>query len=294
MNNIPRQANSNSAAKVQLVDVDDFKAAIDKDEIEVYLQPKVNFSSSVIESCEALARWAHPKHGIILPACFVELAERTGMMSDLTHAVLRKALKCLQEIQEEIPVFSISVNISASSLTDTRLVDQILQLLKEYRIQPNTLELEITGSTAFDNPEAAASALMLLHNEGVKTCIDDFGCGHSSLAILKKLPVHCLNLDRFFVTNMCSDEDNYNFVKSTIALAASLGMQCVAEGVEDEQTFLTLKAMGCHSVQGYFIGKPIPSADVGRVIETFMLYSARALMAKQIKGENSQLPDPNA
>ncbi|MBV1907473.1 MAG: EAL domain-containing protein [Pseudomonadales bacterium] len=256
--------------------------AISDEEICVYLQPKVDMKTGVILSCEALAKWTHVKHGMIDPLHFISLAERSALINDLTKLVMRKAFICLNAIQKEIPEFNLSVNLSANSLRDRMMAQFTLDLLSEFDIDPKCLELELTGSTKLSNPAAAYNAVKQLQSRGVNIAIDNYGSEFSTFSRIKALGVNSVKIHRQFVITMCQDISNYHFVKSTVELATKLGINSGAVGVENAKTFQCLKDLGCTTVQGHFIGEPVPSTDTQHIIETFMVYSAGALLEQQI------------
>jgi diguanylate cyclase (GGDEF)-like protein/PAS domain S-box-containing protein len=234
-------------------------AAISGDQLILHYQPQIDVSSREVIGYEALVRWNHPQRGLLMPDAFIPLAETCEHIQSLTLAVLRMALMQQQKWQREGLAHNIAVNLSARNLVHTYCIDQIIALIKEFRVPAGTLELEITETALLVNPEAAAESLHALASMGVRLSIDDFGTGYSSLSHLHRLPIHALKIDRTFTKDMLTNEFCAAIVKSTIALAHNLNMHVVAEGVEDEQTLELLRLNSCDIAQGYFISRPYPA-----------------------------------
>jgi diguanylate cyclase (GGDEF)-like protein len=234
------------------------------DELTLYYQPKWDLRSGALAGFEALARWHHPRHGLLEPDQFIELAEQTGLMRPLTRYLLQVALRQVrawQKVGLQVPV---AVNLSPSSLQDIQLASEIDQLLAEAGVAPEWLEVEITEEAYMTQPEVAAATLARLRDMGVRVAIDDFGTGYASLVYLQKLPVDRIKIDRGFVRALLRDESQATIVRALIDLGHNLGLEVVAEGVEDEATRTGLAALGCDYAQGYALGVAQPAEDLTR------------------------------
>jgi diguanylate cyclase len=235
----------------------ELRQAIINDELVVHYQPKVTSETGKLHAVEALIRWNHPRHGMIPPDEFIPLAERTGLIEELTVWVLKSALRqgtIWHRLKLEI---GIAVNVSALSLLNPEFPEVLTGLLTGLNFPASFLLLEITETSIMVDPERSLAILARIHQKGVNLSIDDFGTGYSSLAYLKKLPVSELKIDRSFVTDMLISESDATIVNATIQLGHNLGLQVVAEGVENQQTFNTLRSMGCDLQQGFFISKAV-------------------------------------
>jgi diguanylate cyclase (GGDEF)-like protein len=240
----------------------DLSQSIRNRELQVHFQPKFDYSEDTITGFEALVRWQHPTLGLLYPDTFMPLAEVSDVIHQLTREVLELSLKHQQQWREQGYCFSVSVNLSARNLLDERLLDTLKDLIARYESDPAKIELEITETALMQDPDAAADLLRKIAELGIKLSIDDFGTGYSSLAYLKRLPIHNLKIDKVFVSEMLSDEQDETIVKSTITLAHNLNLQVVAEGIEDAATLERLKEMGCDIAQGYHIARPMAWSDV--------------------------------
>ena len=240
--------------------ITELRRAIDEHELVVHYQPKVDLGSGDLKGVEALVRWQHPQRGLIGPDQFIPTAERTSLIKPLTLFVLERALAdCGTWDDAGVPV-SVSVNLSAHSLTDPGLPADVGRLLSDAGLEPGRLELEITETALMTEPARALEVLGELKSMGIGLSIDDFGVGYSSLSYLKKLPVDVLKIDRSFVMNMELSADDAMIVRSTIDLARNLGLQSVAEGVETVIVMNRLRSLGCDLAQGFYLSRPV-SAD---------------------------------
>jgi diguanylate cyclase len=209
---------------------------------------------------EALVRWQHPRHGLLRPDTFIPAAEQTGLIGPLMQYVLNTALhQCASWRREDLDL-RVAVNLSVRNLLDPGIVDTVRSALHRQGLDPRSLELEITESSAMVNPRRSIEVLGALEELGVKLSIDDFGTGYSSLAYLQKLPVGRVKIDHSFVTGMTSDEASTAIVDSTIKLARVLRFEVVAEGVEDDATLLRLRDMRCGTAQGFSLGPPVTAS----------------------------------
>ncbi len=242
--------------------ITDLKGAIANNELHLNYQPKVAIATRRVSSVEALVRWQHPRLGEISPAEFVPLAEQTGGSRQLTDWVLQSAIRQMAAWQQNGLTLEVAVNLSAGDIADDGLGDAILRLLAKHRIPPTSLVLEITESAMMRDPATAARNMELLRVAGVRFAIDDFGTGYSSLSQLRKLPLDELKIDRSFVSRAHVDTDDASIVGSTIELGHNLGLKVVAEGVEESETLMMLRGLGCDFAQGYLISRPLAADAV--------------------------------
>jgi diguanylate cyclase (GGDEF)-like protein len=239
----------------------ELREALNKNELVLYFQPKVYCTANARQAAEVLVRWQHPQHGFMTPDQFIPMAERTGLIPDVTVWVLKHALQQCREWHKAGISIEISVNVSSLCLLDPEFPDLLTGLLASCELPAKSLMLEITETSIMANPERSFHVVNRIAELGVGVSIDDFGTGYSSLAYLKKLPASELKIDKTFVKDMLDNESDRAIVNATIQLGHNLGLTVVAEGVENLATFNTLKAMGCDVLQGYFISEPI---DAGR------------------------------
>jgi diguanylate cyclase len=240
----------------------ELRRAIDQRQLVLHYQPKADAHTGQVLGVEALVRWQHPDHGLLPPGDFIPLAERTGLITPMTHYVLDAALRQCNTWRQAGHELAVAVNVSARRLLDLEFPDEVAGLLTRWEIPARLLVVEITESTIMADPTHAIHILGRLNAMGVEVAIDDFGTGYSSMAYLKSLPVHELKVDRSFVSKMTSNTSDAVIVRSTVDLGRNLGLRVVAEGVEDSRTLQELDALGCDAVQGYYISRPIPAGDL--------------------------------
>jgi diguanylate cyclase (GGDEF)-like protein len=250
--------------------VGELRSVIEHDGLQMHYQPKVQMTTGRVIGVEALVRWPHPVQGLIPPDEFVPMAERTGLIGPMTDFVLRTALAQCREWEDAGHHLSIAVNLSARSLLDADLVDDIARTLSTSGLDPSQLILEITETSVMSDAEYAMRVLNRLSAMGLTLAIDDFGTGYSSLSYLKRLPVDEVKIDKSFVLNMQEDENDAVIVRSIIDLARNLGLSVVAEGVETAAAWDALREMGCDIAQGYFISRPLPTDQIGAWLESVM------------------------
>lgn len=239
----------------------ELRQAIVNNELVLHFQPKVSLASNKISGVEALVRWSHPEHGFMMPDEFIPLAERTGLLRQLSRWVLKHTLAQAVSWHENGIEIEVAVNISPDTLLDPELPDTITGLLAAHKLPRGTLTLEITETSIVKDPDLAMAVLLRLADMGIKISIDDFGTGYSSLSYLKKMPAYEVKIDRSFVMDMLENDSDAVIVKATIDLAHNLGMRVVAEGVENQQTADQLKELGCDILQGFLYSKPLASND---------------------------------
>jgi diguanylate cyclase (GGDEF)-like protein len=247
----------------QLQLLGELRVALDQRQLVLHYQPKFDLITGEVRGVEALVRWQHPERGLLAPDTFVPTAERTGLINPLTDYVLDLALcKAAYWLEAGLSV-PMAVNISARSLLDTAFPDRVLATLAARGIPAASLILEITETSIMEDPEHALAALQRLHDAGVYLSIDDFGTGYSSLAYLKRLPVDEIKIDRSFIAALAVDARDRLIVASTVSLGRALGLDVVAEGVEEEETLLVLRELGCDLAQGFLFGRPEPDPPLG-------------------------------
>lgn len=239
----------------------DLREAIKCNDLELHFQPKLDLRSKEVLSVEALLRWQHSKHGFVSPETIVELAEQTGLISQLTYLVTESAVAQLVVWQTKGIDIEISINISAHNLKDEDFVGVMRDIVETKGLSRGLLTLEITENAMMSNPMLAVKALTEFSDMGFKISIDDYGTGFSSLAYLSKLPVDELKIDKSFVIDMDKDANNEMIVRSTIELAHNLGLKVVAEGIETELVWNMLRSYKCDQAQGYLMSKPIPALE---------------------------------
>ena len=246
----------------QLALVGELRRAIDREELLLCYQPKIELETGTTMGVEALVRWEHPDHGLLTPDVFVPLAERTGLIRPLGRYVLEHAVRQCARWRDENLDLHVAVNLTMPDLLDLDLPHYVDDLLTRFDVPAASLELEITEGTISADPVRVRHVLTGLSGIGVRLAIDDFGTGYSSLAYLKNLPVDCLKIDKSFVLTMETDSSDATIVRSTIDLGRNLGLEVVAEGVESEAAWTALRAAGCTYAQGYFISKPISAEEL--------------------------------
>lgn len=235
----------------------DLRYAVERNQMRLVYQPKVDLSTMQTTSVEALIRWHHPEFGMVPPDEFIHLAEQGDFIVEMTNWVLEEAINhCKQWHARGYPI-GVAVNLSVRNLHNERLPQYIVNTLAKHGLPAEFLKLEITESTLMADPQRALDTMNQLAAQRLTLSIDDFGTGYSSLSYLKKLPVTELKIDKSFVMEMMTDDSDRVIVHSTINLAHNLGCTVVAEGIEDEQTMLTLWEQGCDVGQGYFISRPL-------------------------------------
>ncbi|HEY5800417.1 MAG TPA: EAL domain-containing protein [Burkholderiaceae bacterium] len=267
----------NQAASTRLELERSLRRAIEQEEFELYYQPKVDVASGNIGAMEALVRWRHPTRGIVSPMEFIPLAEELGLIIPLGAWVLMTA--CQQNKQWQLaglPPMRVAVNLSAVQFRQRNLAEFVAQVLADTGLDPAWLELEVTESVVMQNAEDATETLMQLHGQGIHISIDDFGTGYSSLSYLKRFPLDTLKIDRSFVRDISSNPDDAAIVKSVIALAHSLRLKVIAEGVESVEQLEFLRALGCDEYQGYYNSKPLPAAGFEAMVRESLTAPAPA------------------
>jgi diguanylate cyclase (GGDEF)-like protein len=242
--------------------------AIAAGQLEVHFQPQADAVSGDILAMEALVRWQHPERGMLPPVAFVPLAEQAGLMRDLTRAVMAQALTACRGWRDAGHDVHVAVNVSFTDLLDARFPAEVAAALDEHGLAPDALTIEVTESAIMSDSGRVGDVLARLGALGVAISLDDFGTGYSSLIHLRNLPVREVKIDRSFVARMLVDPTDEAIVRSTIQLAHNLGMRAVAEGVEDTATWAALADLGCGTIQGYGLSRPLPAAAAGAFLVT--------------------------
>jgi EAL domain-containing protein (putative c-di-GMP-specific phosphodiesterase class I) len=242
--------------------IEELRTAIATDQLVLHLQPKIDLDTGDVHGVEALVRWDHPTRGLLYPDVFLALVEQAGLMRTMTQVVLTLALDQAAAWQAQGQHLTVAVNLSASSLVDADLPEQVAAMLNARGIPPHVLQLEITEELLMADRDRARTTLTRLRHSGVQISVDDFGTGYSSLSYLRDLPIDKLKLGRSFVFPMADDDRAAALVASTIALAHSLGLRMVAEGVENDVAYIALTRLGCDQAQGYYMSRPVPAAEL--------------------------------
>ena len=240
--------------------------ALDRGEIEVFYQPKINMGHGRVTGVEALIRWRHPELGLLLPDRFIGIAEETGAIVPIGYWTLKRVCDRARRWHDQGMPLSVAVNLCAIQFHDPDLVPRLGEILKTTGAHAHMLELEITESMVMKDPDAAVAVMESLRAMGVRLSIDDFGTGHSSLGYLKRFPVNQLKVDRTFVRDLPHNGDDVAITRAVIAMAHSLRMSVVAEGVEHRQQFELLRSEGCDEFQGYFCRPPLDENELMRFL----------------------------
>jgi diguanylate cyclase (GGDEF)-like protein len=235
---------------------------IERNDLFLVYQPVLEFRTGRVSYLEALVRWRQADGRVLLPETFIRVAEQSGLIRLLSEWIINTACRELARLQQISPGLRVGINLSMHNLHDYRLTEVIGKALERHRLEPASLLLEITETGVMLDPNQVIEILNQLSAMGLTLSIDDFGTGHSSLAYLKRLPVHTLKVDKSFVIDMDSDDDNASIVHATIDLAHNMGLTVTAEGVESRPVYDLLKSMGCDYYQGYYVGQPMEGTAI--------------------------------
>jgi EAL domain-containing protein (putative c-di-GMP-specific phosphodiesterase class I) len=247
----------------------ELRRALSQGELRVYYQPIVSLADRSISGVEALARWEHPRRGIVAPVDFIPIAEETGLIVPIGQWVLEQACLQVRKWRDHNPALRslvVSVNLSARQFQTPDLVLEIMRAVTDAGLEPSALKLEITESTVMQDPEAAASTLRELKALGFQLAIDDFGTGYSSLSYLKRFPVDTLKIDRSFVDGLGADLQDTAIVRSVVDLAQALDVTVTGEGIETDAQEAELRALGCDGGQGFLFARPLPAAELEKLL----------------------------
>lgn len=240
----------------------DLRRALERQEFVVFYQPIYALANKNIAGFETLVRWQHPTQGLLLPGEFIPLAEETGLIQSIDLYVLRQACRQLSLWQERYarqPPLTISVNLSGKHFADPDLVGEIDQILQETKIEPDSLQIEITENALIENIESANAILSELKSRAVRLHMDDFGTGYSSLSYLHRFPFHSMKIDRSFVDKIDTSDETCTIVQAVVKLAKNLGIGVIAEGVENAKQLDQLRGLECEFGQGYYFSRPVDS-----------------------------------
>jgi diguanylate cyclase (GGDEF)-like protein len=245
------------------------RAGLKLQQFDVHYQPIIDIHTRRVAGLEALLRWKHPAQGYVSPERFIEVAEETGLIIPIGQFVLERLGRDITAWREQgAHLVPVSMNVSAVQLERTRLRELVQQAMERYRIGPQLIAIELTEGSLFESRsgEFREDALASLRDLGVKIAIDDFGTGYSSLSYLKRWRVDSLKIDRSFVRDIVTDPSDHAIVSAIVAMARSLNIQVVAEGIESWQQLEILRSMGCHLAQGFLFAKPCSAADAVRYL----------------------------
>jgi len=265
---------------------EELRQALAEGQIHVYYQPQVRRIEGawVVDAAEALARWRHPRFGLILPDEFITLAEESGLIGELTDHVIRTVAVQAREWDEAGHRFRVAVNCSALLINDLRFPDRISECLKQHGVDPAMIMVEITESAAMSDPQVTMDILARLRVKNLGLSVDDFGTGFSSLKQLYRMPFNEIKVDSSFVRDMTEDREARTIVETVIFLAKKLGMSVCAEGVENAEVLTALGALDCDAAQGYLISPPVPA---GRFLEVVAKWNQRGV-ARLVPTQDSQ------
>jgi diguanylate cyclase (GGDEF)-like protein/PAS domain S-box-containing protein len=245
------------------------RRALERREFELHYQPKIDLKSGKITGVEALIRWRHPERGLILPAEFIPIAERCGLIVPIGQWVLRAACTHAREWQEAgLPQIPVAVNISSVEFRDKHFLENLRATLNETGLEPRHLELELTESVLMQHVESTAFMLKELRAMGVQLAVDDFGTGYSSLSYLSQFPINALKIDRLFLTGITSERHDDPIISAVINMGRSLMQRVIAEGVETREQLAFLRSRGCDEGQGYYFGRPMVAKQFAKLLET--------------------------
>jgi EAL domain-containing protein (putative c-di-GMP-specific phosphodiesterase class I) len=257
----------------------ELRRAIERNELQLYYQPKLHMRTGLMTRCEVLMRWNHPQRGLLAPAAFIPAAERTGLIRQMTDWLLDRALAQCRAWQDAGAPIHIALNVSAKSLLDQSLPGKVQAALDRWEVDPRFLKIEITESSIMADPAHALAILAMLQSMGVRLSVDDFGTGYSSLTHLRELPIDEIKIDKSFVMGMTTSDADAAIVRTVIDLGHNLGKQVCAEGVEDEAMWNMLAELGCDLAQGYWISRPVPAAELMEWLKQTSWGMQRTLLA---------------
>ena len=246
----------------------DLRYAIERNQLSLHYQPRIDWRSRKMVAVECLLRWQHPELGEVSPAEFIPIAEATGLIFPIGEWVLKTACQQNKSWQQAgLPSFTVAVNLSARQVEQAELVDFVQLVLDETGLAAQFLELEVTESLLIGNIARALSVLEALHAKGIALALDDFGTGYSSLSYLRKFPFDILKIDRAFVQDMVSSSDAAEVTRAIVALAKGLQMGLIAEGVETDTQLSQIKSYGCYEIQGNYFSPPLPATELSEFVK---------------------------
>jgi diguanylate cyclase (GGDEF)-like protein len=259
------------------------RQAIELDHFMLHYQPRVDATTGVISGMEALVRWIDPVRGMIPPLDFIPEAERTGLILPLGDLVIEKACRQIAEWKKQkLPIVPVSVNVSARQFNEGNIKDHLLECIARHGVSPDNIQIELTESAMMEEQANVADQLAAIRTRGIKLLVDDFGTGYSSLSQLQRLDMDVLKVDRAFTAELGKTSEGQVFFKAIVSMAHALGMKVTAEGVEDMQQLAILRSLGCDEVQGYFISRPIPAADMATMLQQYTGFPPTARLAELV------------
>jgi EAL domain-containing protein (putative c-di-GMP-specific phosphodiesterase class I) len=247
----------------------DLRGSLKRQEFVLHYQPKINLQTERITGVEALIRWLHPDRGLVSPLQFIPIAEESGLILPIGQWVLREACRQVQDwIDAGLHAIPVAVNVSSLEFRSEGFLKSLRAILKDTRLDPRYLELELTESVLMQHAKSSASVLSTLKSIGVRLALDDFGTGYSSLSYLKMFPIDSLKIDQSFIHDITTDTDDATIVSAVITMAKGLKKGVIAEGVETEEQMTFLQAHGCDEAQGYYFSKPVVALQFAKLLET--------------------------
>jgi diguanylate cyclase (GGDEF)-like protein/PAS domain S-box-containing protein len=247
------------------------RRALERQELTLHYQPKIKLRTGAVTGAEALIRWAHPTRGPVPPGQFISVAEDCGLILPIGSWALREACRQARAWADAgLPVVTMAVNVSAMEFRNDHFLENLFSVLDETRLDPKSLELEVTESVLMKRAESATSILRTVRERGVQVAIDDFGTGYSSLSYLRRFPVDALKIDQSFIRQISTAGEDTAIVTAVIAMAQSLKLRVVAEGVETQEELAFLRAHQCDEAQGYYFSRPLPAQEFAKLLEIGM------------------------
>ena len=244
------------------------KEAVSHRNFTVYFQPQYNVHDGILRGVEALIRWRDEEGNMISPSVFIPIAEKNGTIIPIGTWVMEESIRIFSGWRKKYhSSLILALNISAIQYKRTDFVDNLLRILEKYEVEPSGVELEITESILIDDFEEVTDKLLVLKECGFRISLDDFGTGYSSLSYLKGLPINTLKIDKSFIDTVISDNNTKIITESIVYMVKRLGYETVAEGVETKEQFDYLKSIECDNIQGYFLGRPMPSDEVEKLLQ---------------------------
>ncbi|MEO0768672.1 MAG: GGDEF domain-containing phosphodiesterase, partial [Cyanobacteria bacterium J06649_4] len=241
----------------------DLHRALEEEQLFLHYQPRIDWRTRTIVGVECLVRWQHPELGIIPPIEFIPIAEETGLILPIGQWILQQACQQNKAWQaENLPKFTVAVNLSARQIEQAGLNDLVQQTLKTTALEPQFLELEVTESLLMGDTAQISSVLQDLHNQGIALALDDFGTGYSSLSYLRKFPFDTLKIDQSFVQDIVQSTEAEEVTRAIVSLAKGLRLGLIAEGVETKEQLNKIKTYGCHEIQGYYFSRPLSPSQL--------------------------------
>ena len=259
------EINARSAERLKLAN--ELRKAVENNELELYYQPKVNVKTEKIAGVEALLRWQHPEFGMVSPGKFIPVAEETGLIIPISDWVINEACRqAVQWQQEGYGIVPVAVNVASQHFKQKKLLKTVAHALRQSRLDPGCLELELTEGVMLENAEETIATMNRLKQMGVKLALDDFGTGYSSLSYLTRFPIDTLKIDQSFIRDIHVNTANAAIVTAIVVMAHSLGMEVVVEGVETEGQSVMLSGKNCDIYQGFYFYRPMPVQELNKVL----------------------------